>query len=60
MYFRSQEDKAIAERRRGEIEAAIQAELKQNGFSMGTEMVPQVDLHFEIIKSPQNADPHPQ
>jgi hypothetical protein len=52
MFFRSKEDKAVVEGRRGEIEAGIQTELKQNGFSVGTEMFPQVDLHFEIIKNP--------
>ena len=50
MLFRSEEDKAIAERRRGEIEAALVAELKQSGFSIGAEVPLQIDLQFEIVK----------
>ena len=52
MFFRSKDDVATAPRRRAEIETALHAELKQNGFCAGTKMDPQVNLHLDVLGNP--------
>ena len=49
MFFRSKDDVTTARGRRAEIESALHAELRQNGFCAGTKTEPQVDLYLDVL-----------